>query len=65
MRAYLERATVWAALWWVVFGLEFGAWRGWENPAYAIPLGLVCAFVEFRLGRPALQALRRRSAKPS
>jgi hypothetical protein len=65
VRAYLQRAAVWTALWWVVFGIEFGDWLGWENGSYALGMGLVLAFLEFRVGRVVLAAMRRRFAKPS
>ena len=65
MRAYLERAATWTAFWWIGFGIEFGDWLGWENVAYAVGIGLVLTFLEFRVARVALAAMRRRFAKPS
>jgi hypothetical protein len=64
VRAYLERAVVWTALWWVVFGIEFGEWLGWENAIYALGTGFVLAFLEFG-ARVVLAAMRRRFARPS
>jgi hypothetical protein len=56
---------VYTAFWWAFFGLEYGDWLGWKNPAYAIGMGLIFAFIELRYARAIVAAWRRRFAKPT
>jgi hypothetical protein len=61
MTAYVERAALLGAFWWIAFGVIHGDWLGYWNPAVAIPIGLVLAFIEFDLGRRIVRRLQRRS----
>jgi hypothetical protein len=61
MKGFAERAAVIAAFWWVAFGVMHGDWLGYWNPAVAIPLGLITAYLEFTWGRLIPKRFKRHS----
>ena len=65
MRAYLERAAVLAAFFYVAFGVLDGGWTGYLIIGVPIAMGLVLAYLEYRWGRLIPSGIKRRLAKPS
>ena len=65
MRAYLERAAILAAFFYVAFGLLDGGWTGYWIIGVPIAMGVVLAYLEYRWGRLIPHGIKRRLAKRS